>query len=478
MADDRLKTRVLRRADEDTELTEQARLVVLAALGADDDLTEVLGDEATSPELIESLTTVDDSTAEPVGAYLRSITVQGFRGIGPKVTVPMPPGPGLIVIAGRNGSGKSTLAEGLELALTGTNSRWKDKGPLWSKNWRNLHAGEPAEIRVSITEEGSGTTTIGVDWPPGGEVDVNQCKAWVQRDGQKREDTGVLGWDAALEMYRPLLSYDELGHILEGRPSDFYDQLYKLLGLEQLTDAIARLDDEVKRLKQPATELRKARESLKPVLEDHDDPRAATALAQVKKTKPNLDAIRPLITQTAASTVPPACQQAARLTAPTSDEVDDKCTALRQAAQSEHDEMQRSDALAADRSKLLEHGLTFHEQHGTQQCPVCGRGTLDDNWAVAARAALEQEQSAAQALTAARAATQQARSALVAVVRAVAPPPLAEAGLTTVVAAREAYEKFSKLPTDTDHALADHAAATLAPLQAAYKALRQEAPPT
>ncbi len=140
--------------------------------------------------------------------------------------------------------------------------------------------------------------------------------------------------------------------------------------------------------------------------------------------------------------------------------------------------MQRSDALAADRAKLLEHGLTFHEQHGTQQCPVCGQGTLDDNWAVAARAALEQEQSAAQALTAARAATQQARSALVAVVRAVAPPPLAEAGLTTVVAAREAYEKFSKLPTDTDHALADHAAATLAPLQAAYKALRQEAPPT
>ena len=174
MADDRLKTHVLRRADEDTGLTEQARLVVLAALGDDGDLTEVLGDEATSPELVESLTTVDDSTAEPVGAYLKSITVQGFRGTGPIVTVPMPPGPGLIVIAGRNGSGKSTLAEGLELALTGTNSRLKDKSPVWSKNWRNLHAGEPAEIRVGITEEGSGTTTIGVDWPSGGEVDVNQ----------------------------------------------------------------------------------------------------------------------------------------------------------------------------------------------------------------------------------------------------------------------------------------------------------------
>ena len=137
--------------------------------------------------------------------------------------------------------------------------------------------------------------------------------------------------------------------------------------------------------------------------------------------------------------------------------------------------MQRSDALAADRAKLLEHGLTFHEQHGAQPCPVCGQGTLDDNWAVAARAALEQEQTAAEDLTAARAATHQARSALVAVVRAVAPPPLADTGLTKVAAAREAYETFSKLPTSNDHTLADHVKETLAPLRAAYDTLRQEA---
>jgi DNA repair exonuclease SbcCD ATPase subunit len=148
-------------------------------------------------------------------------------------------------VAGRNGSGKSTLAEGLELALTGRNPRWNDKAAVWSQNWRNLHAGDPAHIRVGIAEEGSGTTTIGVDWPAGEGVDADDFKAWVQRDGKKREDTSVLGWAGALEMYRPLLSYDELGGILEGRPSDFYDQLHKLLGLEQLTDAMARLDTEV-----------------------------------------------------------------------------------------------------------------------------------------------------------------------------------------------------------------------------------------
>jgi DNA repair exonuclease SbcCD ATPase subunit len=286
MADDRLKNFVLSLADTDYTLSEQARLVVLAALEGSNDLAEVLGDDVTSSELVESLTAVEEEAAEPVGAYLRSITVQGFRGIGPQVTVPFRPGPGLIVVAGRNGSGKSTLAEGLELALTGTNSRWNDKAAVWSQNWRNLHAGDPAQIRVALAEEGSGATTIGVDWPSGEGVDVDGFKAWVQRDGKKREDEGVLGWGGALEMYRPLLSYDELGGILEGRPSDFYDQLHKLLGLEQLTGAMARLDAEVKQLKQPSGELRKAREALRPKLESHEDPRAATTLTQLKKRRP------------------------------------------------------------------------------------------------------------------------------------------------------------------------------------------------
>ena len=73
-------------------------------------------------------------------------------------------------------------------------------------------------------------------------------------------------------MYRPLMSYDELSGILEGSPSAFYDQLYKLLGLEQLSDALARLEAEVKQLRQPGAELRKAREALKPILESHEDP--------------------------------------------------------------------------------------------------------------------------------------------------------------------------------------------------------------
>ena len=57
MADDRLRNFVLSLADADNALSEQARLVVLAALEGSNDLAEVLGDDATSSELVESLTT-------------------------------------------------------------------------------------------------------------------------------------------------------------------------------------------------------------------------------------------------------------------------------------------------------------------------------------------------------------------------------------------------------------------------------------
>jgi ABC-type hemin transport system ATPase subunit len=476
MGSDQLKHDILRRADDDATLSEQARLVILASLEAPEDLSEVLGQTSARPDLVASgATTTDDDGAPPVGAYIRSISVQGFRGIGPKVSVPLQPGPGLIVIAGRNGSGKSTLAEALEVALTGKNSRWKDKGQVWSRNWRNLHAGEPAEIRVGIAEEGSGTTTIGVDWLPGADVSVEDMKTWVQRQGRQRESIDVLGWGTALEMYRPLLSYDELGQILEGRPSDFHDQLHKLLGLEQLTDAMAVLDSKVKLLKQPGAELKTAKEALKPRLEGHSDSRAATALAQVSRRKPNVSAVRPLITDGAASTVPPTWQQAQRLTCPTAEEVSDKCAAVRSAAKSAREEAERSDALAADRSRLLEMSLAFYESHGDQQCPVCGKGPLDSAWAVAARAALEQDQSAASDLTAARAATDQARAALVDMVRAVPRPPLVDAELTTLAAASVARERFAELPINDDLALAEHVEAALPDLDRAYTALRQEA---
>jgi recombinational DNA repair ATPase RecF len=86
--------------------------------------------------------------------YLRSIEVEGFRGIGPRATLRLKPGPGLTVVAGRNGSGTSSLAEAAELVLTNDNKRWSGRTQVWRDGWRNLHTTGDSRIGVELTADG------------------------------------------------------------------------------------------------------------------------------------------------------------------------------------------------------------------------------------------------------------------------------------------------------------------------------------
>jgi hypothetical protein len=170
-----------------------------------------------------------------------------------------------------------------------------------------------------------------------------------------------------------------------------------------------------------------------------------------------------------------ARQRARALTTPDLDEVKRACAALRAAATEQASAERVADALSADRTQFLETSLEFHDRHGTQPCPVCAEGTLDEQWVVRARAALTAEKDAASALRVARSGAHRARQALTALVRAVDAPPAEDAGLTTAVAARVAHQSFSTLPTDGDVALADHVARTVPDVRVAYAALREEA---
>jgi DNA repair exonuclease SbcCD ATPase subunit len=97
-------------------------------------------------------------TVEPAdvpGTYLRSVTVTGFRGIGPQTSLELQPGPGLTLVVGRNGSGKSSFAEAAEIALTGTNARWRDRSSVWREGWRNLHRGDAQpSVQVDLHVDG------------------------------------------------------------------------------------------------------------------------------------------------------------------------------------------------------------------------------------------------------------------------------------------------------------------------------------
>ncbi len=78
--------------------------------------------------------------ARPPTVFLRTVEVEGFRGIGQPVTLNLVPGPGLTLVVGRNGSGKSSIAEALEMLLTGSNQRWAPpRQKVWAEGWRNLH---------------------------------------------------------------------------------------------------------------------------------------------------------------------------------------------------------------------------------------------------------------------------------------------------------------------------------------------------
>ena len=90
--------------------------------------------------------------APPV--WLKAVTVEGFRGIGPAATLELEPAPGLTVVVGRNGSGKSSFAEGLELLMTGVLKRWEKRPKAWTETWQCLHHDEPTRITARAAARG------------------------------------------------------------------------------------------------------------------------------------------------------------------------------------------------------------------------------------------------------------------------------------------------------------------------------------
>ena len=95
-----------------------------------------------------------DTAREATPVWLKSVTVEGFRGIGPQATLELEPAPGLTVVVGRNGSGKSSFAEGLELLMTGQLKRWEKRPKAWSETWQCLHHDGPTKLTAELQLEG------------------------------------------------------------------------------------------------------------------------------------------------------------------------------------------------------------------------------------------------------------------------------------------------------------------------------------
>ncbi|RQW82613.1 ATP-binding protein, partial [Micromonospora globispora] len=247
--------------------------VVLAALSGEADLDAALAGE---PTALEPQRPAADEPRERI--WLSSVTVAGFRGVGPERTLAIEPGPGLTVVVGRNGSGKSSFAEAVELALTGDSARWADRNSVWRTGWRNLHAGDPCRIAVELRVDGVATPTRVVrSWPSGAELGEAEVTVTSERGSHK--DLAELGLARPLELYRPFLTAAELGRLTAGTQSQLFDAISAILGLEAITDADRRLMAASRPIDAAIKEVRGQRATLADTLAGIADDRARRAAA-------------------------------------------------------------------------------------------------------------------------------------------------------------------------------------------------------
>ena len=253
----------------DRSLTEEVRTLVIAAFRGPEDLRAAL--EGAQPE---GLTPGPNGPAsEPAGAYLGSVTVEGFRGIGPATRLELQAGPGLTLVVGRNGSGKSSLAEGLEVLLTGDSRRWAGRSQVWKEGWRNLHHSGSTSVEAEFLEEGwRRPTTVTRTWGEGDKLADGTVS--VERGAGSPGELDTLGWSDALEAHRPFLSYNELGSMLDEAPSRLYDAMAGILGLDDLVSAERCLAEERRAREKASKEVAESLALLMTRLRECDDDRA------------------------------------------------------------------------------------------------------------------------------------------------------------------------------------------------------------
>lgn len=457
-AEQSVQEAILQLLDADSELEEAARDLVLGALA---DVADESGDG-------------DGTDWSPT--YLTNITVSGFRGIGSTAKLDLHPAPGLTVISGRNGSGKSSFAEAVELALTGTSYRWRDKQALWSESWRNLHKPNPCALRVEFTQEGRGTVKVGVDW--GVDAELTDRTLWTQRAGEQ-PTSGIdsLGWSNPLELHRPVLTYEELGRLFDGGPSALYDALAKLLGLEVLSAVEKKLAADLKSAKLVRDAADSARKQAIAALTSSTDERAVGLVKMLKKHMRPVDEIQAVVTGAGDSglDVARALSAISELLLPSVTDIESCATRLRAAAAEVRRSEQSMVALTAERIDLLHSALDYHARSNEPECPVCGEGRLDADWAERARASVAEGEASVADYRIATGEVKSARTeadALAASLRAV--PAVAGVELSSLNPYNTAVEHARVTPAEHD-VCADHLETSVLDTIAVAEELRGEA---
>jgi energy-coupling factor transporter ATP-binding protein EcfA2 len=380
-------------------------LAILAALDGPDELEAFL--EETKKRELPALPQSNHSaeTSEPPGVYLTSLTVEGFRGIGAPVTLKFAPGPGLTLVVGRNGSGKSSLAEGLEMLLTNNNYRWEGRPKAWQEGWRNIHQTKTVALRADLLVEGQGKRSVTRAWKSSR---LDESQVVVQRDGKTIGALDEIFAKASLAAFRPFLSYNELGSLLDEGPAALYDALSSALGLEEMVAVEKILGDARKSQQKIINDAKAGAAELVQIIDNlpanQKDGRHKAASTALKWSHLDLSRLTKLVSGESKDEDPDLAVlgQLQTLEVPDADRLEKMAESL--------DSAERACAIFAgssverslERAQLLEDALAFHDKHRDSTCPVCfSPHTLSDSWRSKADAEIEKLRTEAQSCRAA-----------------------------------------------------------------------------
>ncbi len=380
--DESLQRIVFERLKADGSLDLDWSVYVISACNGAADLEATL-ESSSAIEVSEIGPPTSNST--PAGAYLSSITVQGFRGIGPEATLKLQAGPGFTLVVGRNGSGKSSFADALEVLFTGDSQRWAGRrAQVWKDGWRNMHHPHPAMVEAVLLVEGAGQATATRRWKRDGGVEAGIAE--VLPHGKAKQSLDYLGWNEALVTHRPFLSYNELSSMLDEGPGKLYDALSLVLGLEDLVEAQAALSisrrDRKKAMDAAKKILVPLRARLEQVRDEGGDQRAVDCLAATGSRTWDLDAVEALTgDDTAAAGEIDQLRRVVVLELPAPARVAETATRLRQAALERQAAIGSGAHRAGTLASLLEGALDYHEHDNASECPVCKTpGALNPQW--------------------------------------------------------------------------------------------------
>lgn len=358
--------------------------LVLGALGGRDGLEARLAGSSPSSGPLAA------AASPAAGAFLRSVVVEGFRGIGRAQTLELAPGPGLTLVVGRNGSGKSSFAEALEVLLTGDSLRWKERAAVWRDGWRNLHHPAAAVSATFLVEGEPKPCVVSRRWETGADFEVAAVE--VALPGRPKSDLDSLGWTSALRTHRPFLSYNELGSLLDEGPSKLYDALSSILGLEDLVVAQGAFQEARRSREKALKDATEGRARLLERLRAVDDERARRVVAAIEGKEWDLAAVEAVLGASpagAGAAEADVLRAIAGLEPPDPARVAEAVAEMRAAAAALASAMGTTAARSRDAAKILELALAFHATHGDGDCPVCGRErALDGAWGKRQRTAI------------------------------------------------------------------------------------------